>query len=48
MTCVCSILSGSGGDAVAEALGSISIPPPKGTRPTHEATLASQQTARGG
>jgi hypothetical protein len=47
MNCLCSILSGSAGDAVAEALGSISIPPAKGTRPTHEATVASRQTPRG-
>jgi len=39
MNCLCSILSGSGGDAVAEALGSILIPP-------REATRASHQTAR--
>ena len=46
MNCLCSVLSGSGGDAIAEALGSVSIPADLTTPPFHQTTLASKQTTQ--
>jgi hypothetical protein len=45
MNCLCSILSGSAGNSVAEALGSVDFPSQRAASPSHEPALVFHHTA---